>query len=65
MCAFRWKPYRHPLVDAVLAGQGLRREVALNVTHWLLVPVVLRDTDLLAVMSGERAAQRIAWGRTP
>ncbi|KDC21141.1 LysR substrate-binding domain protein [Bordetella bronchiseptica E014] len=46
-------------VDSVLAGQGLRREVALNVTHWLLVPAVLRDTDLLAVMS-ERAAQRIA-----
>ncbi|MFA7666046.1 MAG: LysR family transcriptional regulator [Burkholderiaceae bacterium] len=46
-------------VDSVLAGKGLQRKVALNVSHWLLVPQVLAETDLLAVMS-ERAAGRIA-----
>jgi DNA-binding transcriptional LysR family regulator len=45
-------------VDDVLAAQGLRREVALTVPHWLLVPGVLAAGDLLAVMS-ESAARRI------
>lgn len=46
-------------VDNVLAAKGYTRKIALNVTHWLLVPQILRETDLVAVMS-ERAAQRIA-----
>ncbi len=45
-------------VDSVLAGKGLQRKIAVNVTHWLLVAQILEETDLLAVMS-ERAAQRI------
>lgn len=46
-------------VDRVLASKGQARKIALNVTHWLLVPKILEETDLLAVMS-ERAAQRIS-----
>ncbi|MGX9936885.1 LysR family transcriptional regulator [Advenella kashmirensis] len=46
-------------VDSVLAGKGLERKIALNVTHWLLVPQILQETDLVAVMS-ERAAQQIS-----
>lgn len=45
-------------VDSVLAAKGLQRKIALNVTHWLLVAQILKETDLLAVMS-EHAAQRI------
>lgn len=45
-------------VDSVLAGKGLQRKIALNVTHWLLVAQILKETDLVAVMS-EHAAQRI------
>ena len=42
-------------VDDVLTKQGLRRTIALNVPHWLLVPPVLAQTDLLAVVSGKLA----------
>lgn len=42
-------------VDSVLGEQGLERNVALTVPHWLLVPRVLVSTDLITVMS-ERAA---------
>lgn len=41
----------------VLGEQGLQRNVALTVSHWLLVPSVLVPTDLITVMS-ERAAKR-------
>ncbi len=37
-------------VDDVLARQGLARRVAVNGPHWLLVPHVLRNSDLLSVM---------------
>lgn len=37
-------------VDDVLARQGLARRVALNVPHWLLVPHVLEQSELLSVM---------------
>ena len=37
-------------VDAALARLGLSRNVALNVPHWLLVPHLLANSDLLAVM---------------
>ncbi|WP_270937628.1 LysR family transcriptional regulator [Falsiroseomonas oryzae] len=46
-------------VDDVLAAQGLRRQVALTVPHWLVVPEVLRAGDLVAVMS-ERLARAFA-----
>lgn len=42
-------------VDNVLADQGHKRDVILNVPHWLLVPGILRSTDLIAVIS-ERLA---------
>ncbi|MDN5843062.1 MAG: LysR family transcriptional regulator [Alcaligenaceae bacterium] len=45
-------------VDRVLAEKNLERNIALNVTHWLLVPQIVGETDLLSVMS-ERAARRI------
>jgi len=37
-------------VDDVLARQGVTRQVAVNIPHWLLVPHVLRDSNLLSVM---------------
>jgi DNA-binding transcriptional LysR family regulator len=37
-------------VDDVLADLGHQRKIALNVPHWLVVPHVLKKTDLLAVM---------------
>lgn len=37
-------------VDDVLTRQGLARKVALNVPHWLLVPHLLKATDLISVM---------------
>jgi DNA-binding transcriptional LysR family regulator len=37
-------------VDDVLARRKLRRNVAVNVPHWLIVPHVLARTDLIAVM---------------
>ena len=46
-------------VDSVLAEQGHRRKVHLNLPHWFLVPQILRQTDLVAVMS-ERAARHMA-----
>lgn len=43
-------------VDDVLRQTGLTRRVAVNVPHWLLVPHVLRRTDLLSVMPERFAA---------
>lgn len=43
-------------VDDILAREELRRDVALNVSHWLLVPHVLMQTDLVSVMSGRLAS---------
>lgn len=37
-------------VDDVLGGLGHQRRIALNVPHWLVVPHVLKETDLLAVL---------------
>src|SRR6201999_2893394 len=42
-------------VDDVLAGLGHQRKIVLNVPHWLVVPHVLKKTDLLAVMPGHLA----------
>lgn len=42
-------------VDNVLADQGHKRDVVLNVPHWLLMPEILKTTDLIAVIS-ERLA---------
>lgn len=44
-------------VDSILADRGLRREVLLNVPHWLLIPPVLSATDLIAVVSSKLASR--------
>lgn len=46
-------------VDNVLADQGHKRDVILNVPHWLLIPEILRKTDLIAVIS-ERLASNFS-----
>jgi DNA-binding transcriptional LysR family regulator len=43
-------------VDSVLADMGHRRRITLSVPNWLLVPHVLKQTDLLVVMPGLLAA---------
>jgi DNA-binding transcriptional LysR family regulator len=43
-------------VDNVLTGMGHKRRITLNVPHWLVVPHVLKKTDLLIVMPGRLAA---------
>lgn len=48
-------------VDDVLARQGLARRVALNVPHWLLVPHVLEQSELISVMPRRLA---LALGRS-
>lgn len=42
-------------VDDVLGELGHQRRIALNVPHWLVVPHVLKQADLLAVMPGHLA----------
>lgn len=39
----------HGVVDDALAARGLRRRVALTVSHFLLAPFLLRDSDLTLV----------------
>lgn len=46
-------------VDNRLAAQGLNRTIALNVPQWLLVPDLLRATDLLGVVS-ERIGNKLS-----
>lgn len=52
-------PVDSRFVDDALARLGLRRQVAANLPHWLVVPEVLRQTDLVAVMP-ERLADVLA-----
>jgi DNA-binding transcriptional LysR family regulator len=52
-------PVDSRFVDDALARVGRRRRVAANVPHWLVVPEVLRTTDLVAVMP-ERLADVLA-----
>jgi DNA-binding transcriptional LysR family regulator len=42
-------------VDDVLARRGHQRKIVLNVPHWLVVPHVLKKTELLAVIPGHLA----------
>ncbi|EMN1927026.1 LysR family transcriptional regulator [Burkholderia ambifaria] len=44
-------------VDNVLADQGYSRNVVAKVPHWLLIPPILRETQLIAVISGKLAAR--------
>lgn len=46
-------------VDDVLRQRRLKRDIALNVPHWLLVPHVLQQTNLVSVMP-RRFAKAIA-----
>jgi DNA-binding transcriptional LysR family regulator len=39
-------------VDNVLASLGRSRDVAINIPHWLLVPTLIRSSNLVAVMPG-------------
>lgn len=50
-------PVDDRFVDNWLTTHGHRRQVSLTVPHWLSVPHVVRETDLIAVMS-RRAAER-------
>lgn len=43
-------------VDNVLLDQRLERQIAVNLPHWLLVPHILKTTDLVSVMPGRIAA---------
>jgi DNA-binding transcriptional LysR family regulator len=52
-------PVDSRFVDDALARLGHRRRVAANVPHWLVVPEILRVTDLVAVMP-ERLADVLA-----
>jgi DNA-binding transcriptional LysR family regulator len=52
-------PVDRRFVDDVLARSGKSRRVVLNAPHWLVVPDVLRATDLAAVMPA-RLAQVVA-----
>ncbi|OWT61739.1 LysR family transcriptional regulator [Candidimonas nitroreducens] len=45
-------------VDSKLAAQGLSRKISVNVPQWLLVPEMLRETDLLGVVS-ERIGNKL------
>jgi DNA-binding transcriptional LysR family regulator len=42
-------------VDEALARRQLRRDVTVNVPHWLVVPSILARTNLLSVMPGRLA----------
>lgn len=46
-------------VDSKLAVHGLSRKISINVPQWLLVPEMLRETDLLGVVS-ERIGNKLA-----
>jgi DNA-binding transcriptional LysR family regulator len=46
-------------VDNVLADKGHSRNVVINVPHWLLVPEILKKTDLIAVISERLASSFI------
>ncbi|MBC5767831.1 LysR family transcriptional regulator [Ramlibacter albus] len=49
-------------VDSKLAAQGLSRKIAVNVPQWLLVPEMLRETDLLGVVSERIGAKLTSQG---
>ncbi len=50
-------PVDDRFVDNWLTAHGHRRSISLTVPHWLSVPHVVRETDLIAVIS-HRAAKR-------
>lgn len=44
-------------VDNVLADKGYTRKVVAKVPHWLLIPPILRESNLIAAVSGRLAGQ--------
>jgi DNA-binding transcriptional LysR family regulator len=52
-------PFITGLVDERLAEQGKRRQVALAIPQFLLIPELVAQTDFIATM-GERVARRFA-----
>ncbi|WP_437657388.1 LysR family transcriptional regulator [Sorangium sp. So ce1182] len=49
----------HNVIDGELAERGLRRRVALTVSHFLVAPFILAGSDLLLTVSG-RVAETLA-----
>jgi DNA-binding transcriptional LysR family regulator len=37
-------------VDNILADEGRRRDVAMNIPHWLNIPMAVSHSDLISVM---------------
>lgn len=52
-------PTDYRFVDHVLAKMGRQRDIALNTPHWMVVPSILKQSDLVAVMA-ERLATMFA-----
>ncbi len=44
-------------VDNVLADKGYTRKVVAKVPHWLLIPKILEESNLIAVISGKLATK--------
>lgn len=44
-------------VDNVLADKGYTRKVVAKVPHWLLIPPILEESNLIAVISGKLATK--------
>ncbi|WP_181321503.1 hypothetical protein [Pandoraea apista] len=44
-------------MDNVLTDQGFARKVVAKVPHWLLMPPILQESHLVAVISGKLAAR--------
>ena len=49
-------------VDNVLADKGYTRKVVAKVPHWLLIPKILEESNLIAVLSGKLATKFAAAG---
>lgn len=47
-------------VDNVLADKGYARKVVTKVPHWLLVPPILQESNLVAVISGKLATRFVS-----
>ena len=50
MSPARWPSRSHELLEALLDHHGLKRHVRLTVSHYLSVPAVVEQSDLIAVV---------------
>lgn len=53
----------HQIVERTLQEKGLRRTVALRVTHFMAIPMILSSTDLMAVVPHQFALTIAPLGR--